>query len=60
MASLKKPLDQSALDALTLGTEEARAAYESQRQTLEFERTIRKERKQAEASGTAGAEGLER
>jgi hypothetical protein len=31
MADLKKPLDQQALDALTLNTEEARAAYQEQR-----------------------------
>ncbi len=43
MADLKKPLDQSALDALTLSTEEARAAYQEQRQSLEIGRPIRQE-----------------
>ncbi len=48
MADLKKPLDQHALDALTLGTEEARAAYQEQRLMLEVGRTIRRERKLAD------------
>jgi transcriptional regulator with XRE-family HTH domain len=48
MANLKKPLDAGALDALTLGSEEARAAYREQRLTLEVGRTIRHWRKHAE------------
>lgn len=48
MADLKNPLNQEALDALTLGTEEARAAYQEQCLTLELGRTIRRERKQAD------------
>jgi transcriptional regulator with XRE-family HTH domain len=52
MADLKKPLDQGALDALTLGTDEARAAYQEQRLTLEVGRTIRHWRKYAELTQT--------
>jgi transcriptional regulator with XRE-family HTH domain len=48
MANLKKPLDQGALDALTLGSDEARAAYQEQRLTLEVGRTIRHARKLAD------------
>jgi transcriptional regulator with XRE-family HTH domain len=49
MADLKKPLDQGALDELTLSTEEARAAYQEHRRlTLEVGSTIRCWRKQAE------------
>jgi hypothetical protein len=55
MANLRKPLDQRALDALTLSTEEARAAYENQRQTLKVERTIRQERKLADLPKTDSA-----
>ncbi|MGP0072526.1 MAG: helix-turn-helix domain-containing protein [Bryobacteraceae bacterium] len=47
MADLKNPLNQSALDALTLGTEEARAAYQEQRLALDIGRTIRHERRLA-------------
>jgi transcriptional regulator with XRE-family HTH domain len=52
MADLKKPLDQRALDALTLGTEEARAAYQEQRLVLEVGRTIRHERRLADLTQT--------
>ena len=52
MADLKKPLDQQALDELTLGTEEARAAYQEQRLTFELGRTIRQERKLAALTQT--------
>jgi transcriptional regulator with XRE-family HTH domain len=52
MANLKKPLDQAALDALTLSSEEARAAYQEQRLTLEVGRTIRHWRKEAELTQT--------
>lgn len=52
MARLKKPLDQNALDALTLGSEEARAAYQEQRLTLEVGRTIRHARKLADLTQT--------
>ena len=45
MADSKKPLDQGALDALTLSNDEARAAYQEQRLTLEVGRTIRHWRK---------------
>jgi hypothetical protein len=55
MAGLKKPLDQRALDALTLSTEEARAAYQEQRQKLEHGRTIRRERKRADSTQTGVA-----
>jgi DNA-binding XRE family transcriptional regulator len=51
MADLKKPLDQGALDALILGTDEARAAYQEQRLTLEVG-TIRHWRKEAELTQT--------
>jgi hypothetical protein len=47
VADLTNPLNEGALDALTLGSEEARAAYDNQRQKLEVERMIRNERKQA-------------
>ena len=56
MADLKKPLDQGASDALTLGTEEARAAYQEQRLTLEVGRTIRHARKLAALTQTELAE----
>jgi len=52
MADLKKPLDQGALDELILGTDEALAAYQEQRLTLEVGRTIRHWRKQAELTQT--------
>jgi transcriptional regulator with XRE-family HTH domain len=52
MADLKKPLDQGALDELTLGSDEAHAAYQEQRLTLEVGRTIRHGRKQAELTQT--------
>lgn len=52
MADLKKPLDQHALDALTLTTDEARAAYQEQRLTLEVGRTIRHARKKADLTQT--------
>jgi ribosome-binding protein aMBF1 (putative translation factor) len=52
MANLKRPLDRKALDALTLGTEQARAAYQEQRLTLEVGRTIRHARKHAELTQT--------
>ena len=51
-SDLKKPLDQRALDELTLGTEEARAAYQEQRLTFELGRTIRHQRKLAELTQT--------
>jgi transcriptional regulator with XRE-family HTH domain len=47
VADLKKPLDQGALDALTLGSYEARVAYQEQRLTFEVGRTIRHWRKEA-------------
>lgn len=47
MTNLTKPLDQVALDALTLSTQEARAAYREQRLNLEVGRSIRLARKQA-------------
>jgi ribosome-binding protein aMBF1 (putative translation factor) len=52
MADLKKPLDQRALDALMLNSEEARAAYQEQRLTLEVGRTIRHARKLADLTQT--------
>ena len=55
MADVKKPLDQGALDALTLSTEEARAAYQEQRLTLEVGRTIRRERTKADLRQTESA-----
>src|SRR6202795_1142821 len=48
MAVLKRPLNRSALDELTLSTPDARAAYQEQRLALEVGRTIRHERKLAE------------
>jgi len=48
MADLKNPLLEGALDELTLGTDEARAAYQEQRLTLEVGRTIRHEGKLAD------------
>jgi transcriptional regulator with XRE-family HTH domain len=48
MAVLKRPLNRSALDELTLSTPDARAAYQEQRLALEVGRTIRRERKFAE------------
>ena len=56
MAHLKKPLDESALDALMLGSEEARSAYQEQRLMMEVGRIIRRERKLAELSQTELAE----
>jgi ribosome-binding protein aMBF1 (putative translation factor) len=47
MAILKRPLNRSALDELTLGTPQARAAYQEQRLALEVGRTVRHERKLA-------------
>jgi len=52
MADLKRPLDQDALDQLTLNSEEARAAYQEQRLTLELGRTIRHARKLADLTQT--------
>jgi ribosome-binding protein aMBF1 (putative translation factor) len=52
MADLKRPLDQDALDALMLSTEEARASYQEQRLTLEVGRTIRHARKLADLTQT--------
>ena len=52
MAKLKQPLDRRALDALTLGTDEARVAYQEQRLRLEVGRTIRHARKNAELTQT--------
>jgi len=52
MADLKKPLDQGALDVLTLSTEQALAAYREQRLTLEVGRTIRHARERAALTQT--------
>jgi ribosome-binding protein aMBF1 (putative translation factor) len=52
MADLKRPLDQHGLDALTLGTDAARAAYQEKRLTLEVGRTIRHARKKADLTQT--------
>lgn len=52
MANLKKPLDDDALDRLMLGCDEARAAYQEQRLTLEVGRTIRQARKLADLTQT--------
>lgn len=61
MADLKKPLDEGALDRLTLGTQEMRAAYHAQRLTLEVGRTIRQARKHAglTQTGLAKRAGIE-
>lgn len=52
MVVLKRPLNRSALDALTLGTPVARAAYQEQHLALEVGRTIRHERELAELTQT--------
>lgn len=52
MTNLKNPLDQVALDALTLSTEEARAIYREQRLPLEVGRTIRRARERAALTQT--------
>jgi ribosome-binding protein aMBF1 (putative translation factor) len=52
MVVLKRSLNRSALDALTLGTPVARAAYQEQYLALEVGRTIRHERELAELTQT--------
>jgi hypothetical protein len=52
VTQLKTPLDQCALDRLTLGTDAAVASYQEQRLKLETERTAIHNRQRADLART--------